>query len=69
MQSAIPFFFFLLTRQDLFTYHFPGSMAHGDHFLCVQRHTGSTFNDLLRLEHSERKLFSSWASCILSGPH
>lgn len=53
MQSAISFFF-SWPEKDLFTYHFIGSTARSDHFfcVCVQRHIGFAFNDLLRLENT-----------------
>lgn len=45
-------------------------MAHGDHFfVCVQRHIGFAFNDLLRLENTIKKLFGYWTNCILPDPH
>lgn len=45
MQSAISFFF-SRPEKDLFTYHLTGSVAHGDHSLCVQRHVGLAFKGL-----------------------
>lgn len=46
-------------------------MALGDpFFLCVQRHTGFAFNDLLRLENTiKKKLFGYWTNCILPDHH
>lgn len=60
MKHAECCFCFLFSRpeKNLFTYHslvvWPVvTMARGDHFfLCVQRHIGFAFNDLLRLENT-----------------
>lgn len=58
MQSAVSFFFSLDQKKiclpTISLVVWPAvTMARGDHFfLCVQRHIGFAFNDLLRLENT-----------------
>lgn len=60
MQSAVSFLFFSLDQKKICLPTISlvvwpvVTMAHGDHFffVCVQRHIGFAFNDLLRLENT-----------------